>query len=98
MRVIVIDKDEISENIPKLESAEVVLMHCNGVKNDYQQASKMLFSFVANKQFGQLINISSYSLKMLNAMNRNFLFIDVLSTDQNSRPVEIEDNMHFVIG
>ena len=46
MRVIVIDKDEISENIPKLESAEVVLMHCNGVKNDYQQASKMLFSFV----------------------------------------------------
>ena len=31
-------------------------------------------------------------------MNRNFLFIDVLSTDQNSRPVEIEDNMHFVIG
>ena len=100
MRVIVIDKDKISENVPKLESAEVVLMYCNVVKNGYQQASKLLFSFVANKQFGQLINISSYSLKMLNAINRNFSFIDVWFTDQNSRPVEIEDNinMHFATG
>ena len=100
MRVIVIDKDKISENVPKLESAEIVLMHCNIVKNDYQQASKLLFSFVPNKQFGQLINISSHSLKMLDKINRNFSLIDVWFIDQNSKPVEIEDNinMFFVIG
>ena len=51
----VIDKDKSNETVPKLESAEVALMHCNVVKNDYQQASKVLFTFVPNKQFGQLI-------------------------------------------
>ena len=39
----------------KLEPAEVVLVHCNLVNNNYQQASKVLFTFVPNKQFGQLI-------------------------------------------
>ena len=52
-----VDSDKNSENVPKLESVEVVLVHCNLVKNDYQHTSKILFSFVWNKQFGQLINI-----------------------------------------
>ena len=52
-----VDSDNNSENVPKLESVEVVLVHCNLVKNDYQHTSKVLFSFVPNKQFGQLINI-----------------------------------------
>ena len=50
-----IDADKNSENVPKLESVEVVLVHCNLVKNDYQHSSKVLFSFVPNKQLGQLI-------------------------------------------
>ena len=54
---IVVDKDKNSENAPKLESVEVVLVHCNLVKNDYQHSSKVLFSFFPNKQFEQLINI-----------------------------------------
>ena len=53
----VVDTDKNSENVPKLESVEVVLVHCNLVKNDYQHSSKVLCSFVLNKQFGQLINI-----------------------------------------
>ena len=53
------DSDKNSENVPTLKSVEVVLVHCNLVKNDYQHTSKVLFSFVLNKQFGQLINISS---------------------------------------
>ena len=56
----VVDKDKNSDNVPKLESVEVVLVHCNLVKNDYQHASKVLFSFVPNKQFGQLLNISPH--------------------------------------
>ena len=47
----VVDKDKNGENVPKLESVEVVLVHCNLVKNDYQHASKALFSFVPNKKF-----------------------------------------------
>ena len=52
-----VDEDKNSENVPKLESTEVLLVHCNIVKNDYQNSSKVLFSCVPNKQFGQLINI-----------------------------------------
>ena len=44
----VLDKDKNGENAPKLESVEVVLVHCNLVKNDYQHASRVLFSFVPN--------------------------------------------------
>ena len=44
-----VDSDKNSENVPKLESVEVVLVHCNLVKNDYQHTSKVLFSVVPNK-------------------------------------------------
>ena len=53
-------KDKDREDIPKLESGEVVLIHCNLVNNSYQQASKVLLAFVSNKQFGQLITISPH--------------------------------------
>ena len=43
-----------SGNVRKLESVEVVLVHCKLVNNNYQQASKVLFTFVPNKQFGQI--------------------------------------------
>ena len=49
------DNDKDGENVPKLESVEVVLVHCNLVKNDYQHTSKVLFTFIPNKQFRQLI-------------------------------------------
>ena len=48
-----VDKDKKGENVPKLESVEVVLVHCNLVRNDYQHTSNVLFTFVTNKQFGQ---------------------------------------------
>ena len=48
-----VNKDKNGENVPKLESVEVVLVHCNLVKYDYQHTSKVLFTFVASKQFGQ---------------------------------------------
>ena len=62
---------------PKLESVEVVLVHCNLVKNDYQHSSKALFSFVPNKQFGQLMNISRNTLMMMNTVNKEFYFVEV---------------------
>ena len=48
-------KDKDGQDGPKLESVEVVLVYCNLVNENYQQASKVLFNFVPNKQFGQLI-------------------------------------------
>ena len=75
-------------------------MHWNLVNNNYQQASKVLFTFVPNKQFGQLINISPHSLTMLNTTNTEFSSTEVWFTDQNSKPPEIEDsvNMTLIIG
>ena len=76
-----VDSDKNSENVPKLESVEVVLVHCNLVKNDYQHSSKVLFSFVLKKQFGQLINISPNSLTMMNTVNMEFSYVEVWFTD-----------------
>ena len=71
------DQNKDGENVPKLESVEVVLVHCNLVNNNYQQASKVLFTFVSNKQFGQLINMLPHSLVMLNIANTEFSFTKV---------------------
>ena len=68
----VVDQDKDGENVPKLESVEIFLVNWNLVNNNYQQTSKVLFTFVTNKQFGQLINISPHSLTMLNITNTEF--------------------------
>ena len=56
--------------------------NCNLVNNNYQQVSKLLFAFVPNKQFGELINIAPDSLTMLSTANTEFSFIEVWFTDQ----------------
>ena len=91
------EKNKEGENVLKLEYVEVVLVHCNLVKNDYQHASKVLFSFIPNKQFRQLINISPHSLTMMNTINTEFSFVEVWFTDQVSKALEIEDNVNFTI-
>ena len=48
-------KDKNSENVPHLQITEVVLVHCNIVNNDYQQDSRVLYTFVPNKPFGSLL-------------------------------------------
>ena len=93
----VVDKDKNSKNVPKLESVEVVLVHCNLVKNDYQDASKVLFSFVPNKQFGQSLNISPHVFTMMNTVNTEFSSVEVWLTDQSSKPLEIEDNVNLTL-
>ena len=92
-----VDKDKDGENVPKLESVEVVLVHCNLVKNDYQHTSKVLFTFVPNKQFGQLINTSPHSLTMMNTVNNEFSSVEVWFTDQVSKALEIEDNVNLTL-
>ena len=92
----VIAKDKNGENVAKLEIAYETLMHCNGVNYNYQQASKVLFMFVPDKQFGQLLTIAPQSLTMLKTTNTECSFIEVWFTDQNNRPLEIEDNVNII--
>ena len=77
-----IDQNKDREIVPRLETGEVVLVHCNLVNNSYQQASKVLFTFVPNKQFGQLITITPHSLTMLKTINSEFSFIEIWLTNR----------------
>ena len=72
-----IDGDKNSELVPKLESVDLVLVHYNVVNNNYQQASKLLFTFVSNKKYGQLITVSPETLIMLKTVNTEFSFMEI---------------------
>ena len=95
-----IDGDKNSELVLKLESVDLILVHCNLVNNSYQQASKVLFTFVPNKKCGQLITVSPETLIKLKTVNTEFSFIEIWFTDQDNRPLEIEDsvNISLIIG
>ena len=93
----VIEKKKDGEIVPRLEGVEVVLVHLNLVNNNYQQISKVLFAFVPNKQFGQLITITPHSPTMLKPTNADFSFIEIWFTDQNNRSIEIEDNVNITL-
>ena len=62
-----INKHKNGENVPNLEVVEVVLVHCNLVNNDYQQESRILYTFVPNKTFGSLLeNLTEKSFLLKN--------------------------------
>ena len=90
-----VHKDKNGENVPKLESVEVALVHCKLVKNDYQHTSKVLFTFVPDKESGQLINISPHSLTMMKTVNTEFSSVEVWFKYQVSKALEIEDNVNL---
>ena len=92
-----IDQNKNEEIVPKLETVEVVLVHCNLVNNNYQQASKVLFTFVPNQQFGQLTTITPHSPTMLKTTNAESSFIEIWFVDKNNRPLEIEDNVNITL-
>ena len=84
--------NENGKNLPHLEITEVVLVHCNIVNNDCQEDSRVLYSLVPNKSFGQFLDISPTNFMFLKAFNSQFFCIEVWLTDQNSKPLEIEDS------
>ena len=90
----IIDADKNSENVPKSENVEVVLVQCNLVNNNYQQHSRVLFTFVPTKKYDQLISISPHSLVFLKTMNTEFSDIEIWFTDQNNNALEIEDDVN----
>ena len=82
--------------MPHLEITEVVLVHCNIVKKHYQQDSRVLYTFFPNKSFGQLLDISPKAFIFLKTFVSEFSCIQVWFTDQNSKPLEIEDKINII--
>ena len=91
-----ITKDKNGENVPHLEIL-VVLVHCNIVNNDYQQDSRVLYTFVANKPIGSLLEISPTNHTFLKTFNSEHDEIIVWFTDQDSQPLEIEVGINLTM-
>ena len=92
-----ITKDENVENIPHSEITEVLLVHCNIANNDYQQDSRVLYTIVPNKLFGQLLDISIKNFIFLKPFDSKFSYIELWFSDQNSKPLEIEDEIRIIL-
>ena len=82
-----------------LEIAEVVLVHRDIANNDHQQDSSVLYTFVPNKPFGSLLEISPTNHIFLKTFDSEYDEIKVCFLDQNGQPLEIEDiiNLTMVI-
>ena len=76
---------------------EVLLVHCNILNNDYQQDSRVLYTFVPNKPFGSLLEISPTNHIFLKTFNLEYDEIIIWLTDQNSKPLEIEDRIDLAM-
>ena len=92
-----ITKDENGEHVPHLDITELMLVHFNIFNNDYQQDSKVLYTFVPNKSFGQLLEISPKNFIFLKNFNSEFSYIKVWFTDQNSKLPEIKDKINTTL-
>ena len=92
-----ITKNKNGENVPHLEITELVLVHCNLVNNDYRQDLRMLHTFVSNKPFGALFEVSPRNHIFLKTFNSEFQEIKVWFTDQKSKPLEVEDKINLTL-
>ena len=92
-----ITEDENGANMPHLEITEVVLVHFNIVNNDYQQDSRVFYTFVPNKSFCQLLDISPKNFIFLKTFDLEFSYIEVWFTDQNSKPLEKEHKTNITL-
>ena len=92
-----ITKNKNRENVSHLEVVELVLVHCNLVNKDYQQDSRILYTFVPNKSFDSLLEISPTNHVFLKTFNSEFQEVKVWFTDQTSKPLELEDKINITL-
>ena len=92
-----INKNKNGDNVPHLEITDAILFHCNIVNNDYQHDSRVLYTFVPNKPFGQLLDVSLKNLIFSETFNSEFSYIEVCFTDENSKPIEIDDKINITL-
>ena len=89
-----VSKDKNGENVPHLEIVELVLVHCNLVNNDYQQDSRILYSFVPNKTFASLLEISPANQVFLKTFNSE---VKIWFTDQTNKPLKLQDKINITL-
>ena len=82
-------KDKNGENAVHLEIKKVVLVHCDIANNDYQQDSRVLYTFVPNKEFRSLLEISPTNSNFLKTINSDRQEIEAWFINPNSQPLEI---------
>ena len=92
-----VTKDKNGEKVPNLEIVELVLVHCNLVNIDYHQDSRILYTFVPNKTFGSLLEISPTNQVFLKTFNSEFQEVKIWFTDQTSKPLELEDKINITL-
>ena len=92
-----ITKDKNGENVPHLQITKVVLAHCNIVNNDYQQYSRVLYTFVPNKPLGSLLEISPTSHIFLKTSNSEYHEIIVWFIKQNDKPLHMKDRINLTM-
>ena len=89
--IIKIAKDKNGGKMPYLKTTEEISIYFNVVNNSYQQYSRVLYTFVSNKLFGQLLDISAENFIFRKIFNSKILYIEVWFTNRNSHPLKIED-------
>ena len=92
-----ITKDKNGENVSDFEVLEVALVHCNIANNDYQEDLRILHTFVPNKPFGSVLDISPENNIFLKTFISEFEDIEVWFTYQNSQTLEIEDRINLTL-
>ena len=90
-------KDKNGENLPHLEITEIFLIHFNTVSKDYQQDSRVLYTFAPSESFDQLVDISPKTFIFWKTFNSQFSYIKVWFTDQNSKPLEREHKINSAL-
>ena len=81
---LIIDNNKNGDNVPEIEQAHSVLVHCNVAQSNYQQDSNLLYTFVPGKQFGQLPVIELKVLIDLKTIDSVFTYIEIWFTDQET--------------
>ena len=93
----VVDANKNGDNVPELENVHSVLLHCNTCSNKYLQNSKLLYTFVRDKDFGQLISIQPKALVQCKTTDSIFDYIEAWFTDQDNNSLQIEDSVSVTL-
>ena len=93
----IVDKHKNGANVPKLEKISFALLHCNVVRNDDLQNSKLLYTFVPSDAFGELLFVEPKVLEQSKTTDSVFDYIEVWLTDQSNEPLQIEDDVNLCL-
>lgn len=91
------DKTKNGQKIASLEAAEEVLVQCNSVDNQYEQKSEVLYTFTPNKSYDYLLNVDQGNFVFLKTHNTDLKEIIKTFTNQNCRPLEMDDKVNLTL-